>query len=52
MAERFGVEGRGKLYEELGAIRDVVQNHLLQVVSVLAMEPPVRAGERRSAMSG
>jgi glucose-6-phosphate 1-dehydrogenase len=44
MAERFGVEGRGKLYEELGAIRDVVQNHLLQVVSVLAMEPPVRAG--------
>jgi glucose-6-phosphate 1-dehydrogenase len=44
MAERFGVEGRGKLYEELGAIRDVVQNHLLQVVSVLTMEPPVRAG--------
>ena len=42
MAESFGVEGRGKLYEELGAIRDVVQNHLLQVVSLLAMEPPVR----------
>jgi glucose-6-phosphate 1-dehydrogenase len=44
MAERFGVEGRGKLYEELGAIRDVVQNHLLQVIAVLTMEPPVRAG--------
>ena len=40
MAEAFGVEGRGRLYEELGAIRDVVQNHLLQVVSLLAMEPP------------
>jgi glucose-6-phosphate 1-dehydrogenase len=40
MAETFGVEGRGRLYEELGAIRDVVQNHLLQVVSLLAMEPP------------
>jgi glucose-6-phosphate 1-dehydrogenase len=42
MAESFGIEGRGRLYEELGAIRDVVQNHLLQVVSLLAMEPPVR----------
>lgn len=42
MAESFGMEGRGRLYEELGAIRDVVQNHLLQVVSLLAMEPPVR----------
>jgi glucose-6-phosphate 1-dehydrogenase len=41
MAESFGVEGRGRLYEELGALRDVVQNHLLQVVSILAMEPPV-----------
>ncbi|HKE46179.1 MAG TPA: glucose-6-phosphate dehydrogenase [Steroidobacteraceae bacterium] len=40
MAESFGIEGRGRLYEELGAIRDVVQNHLLQVVSLLAMEPP------------
>jgi len=40
MAETFGVEGRGRLYEELGAIRDVVQNHLLQIVSLLAMEPP------------
>jgi glucose-6-phosphate 1-dehydrogenase len=42
MAESLGIEGRGRLYEELGAIRDVVQNHLLQVVSLLAMEPPVR----------
>jgi glucose-6-phosphate 1-dehydrogenase len=40
MAEAFGVRGRGKFYEEAGAIRDVVQNHLLQVVGFLAMEPP------------
>ncbi|MGH8249468.1 MAG: glucose-6-phosphate dehydrogenase [Steroidobacteraceae bacterium] len=40
MAESFGIEGRGRLYEELGATRDVVQNHLLQVVCLLAMEPP------------
>ncbi len=40
MAERFGVEGRGRFYEEAGAIRDVLQNHLLQVVGFLAMEPP------------
>lgn len=39
MAENFGVEGRGRFYEEVGAIRDVVQNHLLQVVGFLAMEP-------------
>jgi glucose-6-phosphate 1-dehydrogenase len=44
MAERGGVEGRGKLYEELGAIRDVVQNHLLEVVAMLTMEPPVASG--------
>jgi glucose-6-phosphate 1-dehydrogenase len=41
MAEDFGVAGRGKFYEEAGAIRDVVQNHLLQIVALLAMEPPV-----------
>ncbi len=41
MAESFGVGSRGKFYEEVGAIRDVVQNHLLQVVAHLAMEPPV-----------
>jgi len=44
MAEKFGVEGRGRLYEELGAVRDVVQNHLLQVLAILAMEPPVGPG--------
>jgi glucose-6-phosphate 1-dehydrogenase len=40
MAEKFGIRGRGRLYEELGAIRDVVQNHLLQIASLLLMEPP------------
>lgn len=40
MAEEFGVTGRGKLYEETGVIRDVIQNHLLQVVTYLAMEAP------------
>jgi len=42
MAEKIGVEGRGRFYEEAGAVRDVVQNHMLQVVSLLAMEPPAR----------
>jgi len=41
MAEDFGVQGRGRFYEEVGALRDVVQNHLLQTVALLAMEPPV-----------
>ena len=41
MAENFGIKGRGRFYEETGAIRDVIQNHLLQVVGLLAMEPPV-----------
>lgn len=40
MAENFGIEGRGAFYEEAGAIRDVMQNHLLQVLANLAMEPP------------
>jgi glucose-6-phosphate 1-dehydrogenase len=43
MAESFGIEGRGSFYDETGAIRDVVENHLFQVLSNLAMEPPVRA---------
>jgi glucose-6-phosphate 1-dehydrogenase len=43
MAEQIGVEGRGRFYEEVGAIRDVVQNHLLEVVAHLAMEPPAAA---------
>jgi glucose-6-phosphate 1-dehydrogenase len=41
MAENFGVQGRGRFYEEVGALRDVVQNHMLQTASILAMEPPV-----------
>jgi glucose-6-phosphate 1-dehydrogenase len=40
MAEDFGVDGRGAFYDSAGAIRDVIQNHLLQVVALLAMEPP------------
>ncbi len=41
MAESFGVEGRGRFYEEVGAIRDVVQNHMFQVLVLLAMDAPV-----------
>jgi glucose-6-phosphate 1-dehydrogenase len=44
MAEDFGVQGRGKFYEEVGALRDVVQNHLFQTVALLAMEPPLGPG--------
>ncbi|MEE9414559.1 MAG: glucose-6-phosphate dehydrogenase [Acidimicrobiales bacterium] len=40
MAESFGIEGRGRFYDPVGAVRDVVQNHLLQMVALLAMEPP------------
>src|SRR4029077_15711391 len=43
MAEAFGVQGRGAFYDQTGAIRDVIQNHLFQVLTNLAMEPPVRA---------
>src|SRR5438128_11282503 len=42
MAEEFGVQGRGAFYDQTGAIRDVVQNHLFQVLANLTMEPPVR----------
>ena len=42
MAEDFGVQGRGGFYDKTGAIRDVIQNHLFQVLSNLTMEPPVR----------
>lgn len=42
MAEDFGVQGRGAFYEEAGAIRDVIQNHLFQILAILAMEPPAR----------
>jgi glucose-6-phosphate 1-dehydrogenase len=43
MAEDFGVEGRGAFYDQTGTIRDVIQNHLFQVLCHLAMEPPVRS---------
>jgi glucose-6-phosphate 1-dehydrogenase len=43
MAEDFGVKGRGKFYEEAGAVRDVIQNHLLQVLSNLLMDAPLEA---------
>ena len=42
MAENFGVQGRGAFYDQVGTIRDVIQNHLFQVLANLAMEPPVR----------
>jgi glucose-6-phosphate 1-dehydrogenase len=42
MAEDFGIQGRGAFFDQTGAIRDVMQNHLFQIVSNLAMEPPVR----------
>jgi glucose-6-phosphate 1-dehydrogenase len=44
MAENFGVDDRGKFYDGVGALRDVVQNHLLQVLAGLTMEPPVGPG--------
>jgi glucose-6-phosphate 1-dehydrogenase len=47
-AENFGVQGRGAFYEEVGAIRDVVQNHLLQVIALLAMDAP--AGRHYDAL--
>jgi glucose-6-phosphate 1-dehydrogenase len=45
MAEDFGVEGRGRFYDPVGALRDVVQNHLLQVLGLVAMEPPAGNAE-------
>ena len=50
-AEELGMEGRGKFYDETGALRDVVQNHLLEVLALTAMEPPVsfRANDQRDA---
>jgi glucose-6-phosphate 1-dehydrogenase len=46
MAEAFGVQGRGAFYDEVGTIRDVVQNHLLQVLTLLAMDPPAHQSAR------
>ena len=48
MAEEFGLEGRGAFYDQVGCIRDVVQNHLLQMVALLTMEPP--ASKNQHAM--
>ncbi|MGH9375526.1 MAG: glucose-6-phosphate dehydrogenase, partial [Terriglobia bacterium] len=48
MAEAFGVKGRGRFYDQTGAIRDVIQNHLLQVLACLAMDPP--GGDGMDAM--
>ena len=48
LAEDFGVQGRGGFYESAGCLRDVVQNHLLQIVALLAMEPP--GGQHFSAV--
>lgn len=44
LAEHFGVEGRGGFYESVGCLRDVIQNHLFQIVALLAMEPPPYSG--------
>ena len=43
LAEAFGVEDRGSFYDAVGALKDVVQNHMMQVVALLAMEPPTSA---------
>jgi glucose-6-phosphate 1-dehydrogenase len=50
-AEELGLEGRGRFYDETGALRDVIQNHLLEVLALVAMEPPVsfRADDQRDA---
>jgi glucose-6-phosphate 1-dehydrogenase len=42
MAENFGIQGRGAFYDEVGTVRDVIQNHLFQVLANMAMEPPAR----------
>jgi len=44
MAENFGIDGRGKFYDGVGATRDVLQNHILQVLTMLTMEPPIDMG--------
>ena len=53
MAESFDVQGRGKFYDSVGALRDVVQNHLLEIVALLAMEPPSNVvGDRAARREG
>ena len=48
-AESIGVEGRGAYYQEAGALRDMIQNHLLQVMATVAMEPSATFSSRRRA---
>jgi glucose-6-phosphate 1-dehydrogenase len=50
LAENFGVEGRGRFYEEVGAIRDVVQNHMFQIMILLAMDAPSATIRKSCAM--
>ena len=52
MAESLGVEGRGKFYEESGTIRDVIQNHMLQLVGFLAMESPTATDHESTPCDG
>ena len=52
LAEEFGVAGRGSFYETAGCLRDVIQNHLFQVVALLAMEPPTYGIWRRARRNG
>src|SRR5262245_19979794 len=54
MAEDFGVEDRGSFYDPVGALRDVVVNHLMQVIAATAMDPPARRDSRalKDAMFG
>ena len=49
VAETLGVEGRGGYYDHAGALRDMVQNHMMQLLCLVAMEPPVAHGRRRGA---
>ena len=48
IAEDLGVEERGGYYDKSGALKDMVQNHILQILSLLAMEPPVAFSEKRT----
>jgi glucose-6-phosphate 1-dehydrogenase len=49
MAENFGIQGRGAFYDQIGTVRDVIQNHLFQVLANLAMEPPRATTANRCA---
>ncbi len=49
VGEHVGAEGRGEFYDQTGAMRDMVQNHLLQLLCILAMEPPASSRCRRHA---